>query len=135
MILNSKNELLIALRPNDSMLGGLWEFPGGKQEKDESLKETVIRELKEELDIEVKVFGKFQKLNHAYSHFKITMHAYWCKILKGSPQAQSSQEIKWVSLDHIDEFPFPKANKTLVEGLKALEKNDLSHYLNPDNET
>lgn len=129
LILNQNNELLIALRPNESMLGGLWEFPGGKKEKDETLQVTVARELKEELGVEVEVFSKFQELKHAYSHFKITMHAFWCRILNGTPQPKSSQEIKWVSLDEIDNFPFPKANKTLIGGLQKLENEDLSHYL------
>lgn len=130
LILNQKNELLIALRPNESMLGGLWEFPGGKQEKGETLQEAVARELNEELGVNVEVFSKFRDLKHAYSHFKITMHAFWCRILSGELQPKSSQKIKWVSLDEIDEFPFPKANKTLIEGLKNLEETDLSHYLN-----
>jgi A/G-specific adenine glycosylase len=129
LILNNNNQLLIALRPNDSMLGGLWEFPGGKQEKDETLQETTARELKEELGIDVEVYSKFQDLRHAYSHFKITMHAFWCRIKNGDPEPKSSQQIKWVSLDDIDEFPFPKANKTLIKGLKNLDKDDLSHYL------
>ena len=129
LILNQRNELLIALRPNESMLGGLWEFPGGKQEEDETLQETVIRELKEELGVKVEVFSKFQDLKHAYSHFKITMYAFWCRIESGTPQPKSSQEIKWVSLDHIDQYPFPKANKTLINGLKKLEESDLSYYL------
>lgn len=129
LILNQKNELLIALRPNDSMLGGLWEFPGGKQEEDETLQEATARELREELGVEVEVFSKFRDLRHAYSHFKITMHAFWCRIKNGDPKPKSSQEIKWVSLDEIDEFPFPKANKTLIKGLKNLDKEDLSHYL------
>lgn len=135
LILNEKSELLIALRPNDGMLGGLWEFPGGKKEKGETLKETVARELKEELGVDVEVFTKFQDLKHAYSHFKITLHAYWCRILEGIPKAKSSQVIKWVSIDHIDKFPFPKANKTLIEGLKDLETNDLTFYLNLENDT
>lgn len=129
LILNQTNELLIALRPNDSMLGGLWEFPGGKKENGETLQETVTRELKEELGVDVEVFSKFQELKHAYSHFKITLHAFWCRILNGTPQPRSSQEIKWVSLDKIDKYPFPKANKTLIEGLQNLENKNLSHYL------
>jgi len=128
LILNDNNELLIALRPNESMLGGLWEFPGGKQKESESLKETTSRELKEELGIDVEVFSKFQDLNHTYSHFKITMHAFWCRITNGEPEPKSSQKIQWVSLDEIDQFPFPKANKTIIKRLKNLEKDDISNF-------
>lgn len=123
LIVNKQGELLIALRPNDAMLGGLWEFPGGKKKKKESIKETVKRELNEELDITVRVHSRFNILKHAYSHFKITLHAYWCSISHGAPSAKSSQEIKWVALNEIDQYPFPKANKTLVNGLQSM-----SHY-------
>ena len=129
LIVNDQNELLIALRPNDGMLGGLWEFPGGKKEKNESLKKTVARELKEELGVDVDVFKKFQQLNHAYSHFKITMHAFWCKIKTGEPTPKSSQKIMWVSLDDIGNYPFPKANKTLIEVLYSMKNGDLTRFL------
>lgn len=129
MILNQKNELLIALRPDDGMLGGMWEFPGGKKEKKEHIKETVFRELQEELGVDVTVYGKFKMVKHAYSHFKISLHAYWCSIISGEPQPKSSQELKWVTLDEIDRYPFPKANRTLIDDLQSLENDDLSRFL------
>jgi A/G-specific adenine glycosylase len=130
IIVNENNEVLIALRPQDSMLGGLWEFPGGKQEKKESLEDTLRRELREELDVETEIFSKFKQLKHAYSHFKITMHAFWCKIKKGTPKPRSSDEIKWVQLSNIDQFPFPKANKSIIKDLHSLKKQSLQDYLN-----
>jgi len=129
LIVNQNNELLIALRPNDVMLGGLWEFPGGKKESDESLPETVSRELNEELGVEVSVFGKFKKLKHAYSHFKITLHAFWCTVTNGAPKPISGKELRWVSLSEIDQYPFPKANKTLIEELKQMENSDLTRFI------
>ena len=129
LIVNQKNKLLIALRPNDGMLGGLWEFPGGKNENNESVKETVYRELKEELGVDVKVYKKFKVIKHVYSHFKISLHAYWCTIINGNPQPNSSQEIKWVSLDNMDQYPFPKANKTLIKDLKCFENGDLTRFI------
>ena len=129
LIVNQKNELLIALRPNDVMLGGLWEFPGGKKENGESLTETVSRELTEELDVEIGVYKKFKKLKHAYSHFKITMHAYWCSVVKGTPKPISGKELRWVSLSEIDQYPFPKANKTLIDELKQMENSDLTRFI------
>jgi len=100
------------------MLGGLWEFPGGKQKKKETIKETVHRELKEELGVDVEVKNRLMTLKHAYSHFKITLHAYWCTILSGTPEPKSSEELRWVTLDEIDTYPFPKANKLLIEKLQ-----------------
>ncbi|MCH8547921.1 MAG: A/G-specific adenine glycosylase [Balneolaceae bacterium] len=125
LIVNSEGELLIALRPEDVMLGGLWEFPGGKKEKGEKLNETVARELKEELGVEVEVLDEFQSLKHAYSHFKITLTAFWCRIEKGTPKPKSGDELRWVSLNQIDEYPFPKANKTLIGSLLEMDAERL----------
>lgn len=129
LILNPNGELLISLRPDNGMLGGLWEFPGGKKEAHESLKETVARELKEELGIDVEVLGKMKELKHAYSHFKITMHAYWCTIRNGTPEPISSKCIKWVTLEEISQYPFPKANTTIIDELRQMSKVDFRKYL------
>ncbi|PWN06166.1 A/G-specific adenine glycosylase [Rhodohalobacter mucosus] len=129
LIVNQSGKLLIALRPEDAMLGGLWEFPGGKNDTGESLEETVIRELREELGVEVRVSEKYMQLKHAYSHFKITLHAYWCTIISGNPQPKSSEKLKWVSLDELEQHPFPKANKILVEGLQNMQPEDLKRFL------
>ncbi|MBO6620360.1 MAG: A/G-specific adenine glycosylase [Balneola sp.] len=110
-------KLLIALRPEDAMLGGLWEFPGGKQEKGETIQQTVERELLEELGVEVHAYKEFMTLKHTYSHFSITMHAWFCKLISGTLEPKSSQEIRWVERSELEEYPFPKANKVLTEKL------------------
>lgn len=120
IIHNDKGEVLIALRPEDAMLGGLWEFPGGKKEENEEIRDTVARELKEELGVEVQVTREFMILDHAYSHFTITLHAWLCTIRSGEPYAKSSQQIRWVRIEELPEYPFPKANKALTE--KLIEK-------------
>lgn len=120
IIKNDNDEVLIALRPEDAMLGGLWEFPGGKQKEDEEIRETVVRELKEELGVDVEITKPFMKLDHAYSHFKITMHAFLCELTGGTPTANSSQEVKWISIDELEDYPFPKANRKLTEKLMKL---------------
>lgn len=119
ILLNQQNETLIALRPEDGMLGGLWEFPGGKQESGESIEETVRRELNEELGVHIEHLEPFHTLDHAYSHFKITLHAWTCRLSTNSPEptAHSSQQIRWVSIQELEEYPFPKANRTLVQRL------------------
>lgn len=127
-IIRDDENVLIALRPEDAMLGGMWEFPGGKQKEDEDIQQTVIRELKEELGVDVTVTKPFMKLNHAYSHFKITLHAYLCELKKGNPQPKTSQQLKWVSVSELDRYPFPKANRKLTEKLmktKAQKELDL----------
>jgi len=111
------DKILIALRPNDAMLGGMWEFPGGKQKDGESIQKTIERELEEELGVEVKAYKELMNLKHAYSHFSITMHAWFCTLISGEPKPKESQEVRWVSRDQLQEFPFPKANKVLTERL------------------
>lgn len=115
-------KLLIARRPEDAMLGGLWEFPGGKQKKGEQITKTVKRELHEELGVEVSLFEKLMELKHAYSHFKITLHAYWCKIDSGIPEPKSSSELRWVFPAELEKYPFPKANKTITESIVKSDK-------------
>lgn len=122
IIMNENEEVLIALRPEDAMLGGMWEFPGGKQKEGEDMEDTVIRELKEELDVDVTISKPFMKLDHAYSHFKITLHAYLCELKKGEPKPRTSQEIRWITIDELADYPFPKANRRLTDKLMNLYK-------------
>ncbi|MDZ7658494.1 A/G-specific adenine glycosylase [Fodinibius sp.] len=122
IVTNKDGEVLIALRPDDAMLGGMWEFPGGKQEEGEDMEDTVSRELKEELDIDISISKPFMKLNHAYSHFKITLHAYLCTLVDGIPKPKSSQEIRWIAINELEDYPFPKANRKLTEKLMNLDK-------------
>lgn len=119
IILNDRNEVLIARRSEDAMLGGLWEFPGGKQEENESMEETTKRELREELGVEISITDQFMTLKHAYSHFKITLHAFLCELTGGQPKAMAADEVKWVKIDELQEYPFPKANRRLTEKLMS----------------
>lgn len=118
ILVDKKERTLIALRPEESMLGGLWEFPG-KQKPGESIRATVRRELREELGVEIEVRDKFMEIKHSYSHFRITLHAFLCRLTpeEQSPQAKSATEIRWVPLRSLNDFPFPKANRKVTEEL------------------
>ena len=120
VIQDHSGALLIAKRPLNGLLGGLWEFPGGKKEPGETLEACVIRELQEELGCVVEPFQKIAVIDHAYSHFKITMHAYLCRLKTGEPQALQPDEIRWVNPDELDHFSFPKANKMLIRAILEL---------------
>jgi len=124
IIQDESNRVLIARRPDDVMLGGLWEFPGGKQESGELTTDTLHRELYEELGVKVGNVFFFHRLKHAYSHFKITLHAYTCSVLTGSPTARTSSELKWVSVSELDDYPFPKANRELTRLLNRRDDNE-----------
>jgi A/G-specific adenine glycosylase len=118
------NRVLIQQRPENGLLGGLWEFPGGKQEAGETLEQTVLREIEEEVGIQVAVGERITTVKHAYTHFKITLHAYHCAYISGKPQSRVSQGWQWVSPDELEQYAFPKANKTVLSLLlKAWQSN------------
>ncbi len=122
VITDNQGNILIDRRKQEGLLGGLWEFPGGKIEPDETVEECVKREIKEELDIEIEVGDRLITIEHAYTHFKVTLNVFNCKHLSGDPQPLESDEVKWVTLDEIDQYPFPKANSQIIEAIKEQAK-------------
>jgi A/G-specific adenine glycosylase len=113
------DHILIAKRPADGLLGGLWEFPGGKPEAGESLEAAVVREIGEELAVEVEPGEKIAAVNHAYSHFEITLHAYHCRYRTGTPSPIGCQEFAWVKPEQLDRYAFPAANRRVLEHLRT----------------
>jgi A/G-specific adenine glycosylase len=112
-----QGKILISQRPLKGLLGGLWEFPGGKQEAGETLKTTVKREIKEELGIHVTVGKKLAEVDHAYSHFKITLHAHHCAYQSGKVQALGVKDWRWVLPRELTKFAFPAANQPVIRRL------------------
>lgn len=110
--------LLIAQRPLDGMLGGLWEFPGGKREPGESLRDCLRRELREELGIEVEVGEQIGTVRHAYTHFRITLYAFACRIIAGEPAALGCAGWAWVTLDELDRYAFPVTDQKIIAMLR-----------------
>lgn len=110
-------KVLIGKRREDQMLGGLWEFPGGKQKKGESIPQTIQRELEEETGLIIKVGQPYKTIKHAYTHFKITLHAYHCEVVSGLPKPQSATELRWESPSNLNNYAFPTANKKLLADL------------------
>lgn len=115
IIFNAQGEILIAKRPDDKMLGGLWEFPGGKQELEESIESTIKREFDEEIGIQIQLDYPLKPLKHAYSHFKITLHCWVGKWLTGEPKPLASKELRWIMPNELGSYAFPKANRKLIE--------------------
>jgi len=112
-------KLLIDQRRPDGMLGGLWEFPGGKVEDGERCEDAVVREIKEELDVDVQVLNHFATVDHQYTHFTISLHAFVCRLLSGTPRAVGCADWKWVTQDELSQYPFPRANGKIIELLAA----------------
>ncbi len=112
-------EILIDQRLETSMLSGLWEFPGGKIEPGETAAECVVREVKEEIGIDIEVVTELATIEHAYTHFTITLIAFICRYLGGEAQALQCSEVRWISPAALSEFPFPGANQKLFPHLHA----------------
>ncbi len=114
------DEILIDRRKPEGLLGGLWEFPGGKVELGETIPDCIQREIKEELGIVIAVEEKLMTIDHAYTHFKVTLNVHHCRYVSGEPQTLECDEIKWVTLAQLDQYPFPKANIQIIKALQQL---------------
>jgi A/G-specific adenine glycosylase len=109
--------ILIAQRPPDHMLGGLWEFPGGKREAGETLEQALRREIEEETSLIVEVGAPVCSVKHAYSHFRITLHAFECRPVRGRARAHEHAALRWVRPSELTAFPFPTADRKILETL------------------
>jgi mutator protein MutT len=118
VVWNGAGQFLIAQRQEGSALGGLWEFPGGKQEPGESLESCLRRELREELGIQVAVGALLTVVEHAYAHLRITLHVFECQLLNGRPQARECAAWRWVRWDEVDRFAFSAADQQVLRTLR-----------------
>jgi len=113
------NQLLISKRHTDDLLGGLWELPGGTRESGETLEECLVREVREELGIEIAVGDLMMAVRHAYTHFRVTIHVFHCRYLSGQPQALGCADWRWVRPDELDDFAFPAADRRIISSLRG----------------
>jgi len=118
-VIRQDGRVLLAQRPPDGLLGGLWEFPGGTlEENDSDLAACLRREIWEELGVEVQVGQLFGRYNHAYTHFKITLHAFLCALAPGALiQPMEGQAFAWISLDEMPDYPMGKVDRLIARQL------------------
>lgn len=114
-VIQQDGDYLIGRRPPEGLLGGLWEFPGGKVEAKETHQQALIRECKEELGVTVKPGGMVACVKHAYTHFKVTLNVYRCTITKGKPKPKTHTELRWVPREEFADLAFPKANHKFLD--------------------
>jgi A/G-specific adenine glycosylase len=114
---DGKTEVLITRRPEDGLLGGMWEFPGGKCEPGETLPDCLRRELREELDIEVRVMDRLGTYRHAYTHFKVVLTAFFVELDSGQPRPLASSELAWASLEKLAGYPMGKIDRMISRDL------------------
>jgi len=121
-VIYSDGLLLITLRPPKGLLGGLWEFPGGKVEPGETLTSCLVREISEELNIRIAVDSPLISVEHAYTHFRITLHVFICRYLSGELKTIGCDDYRWIRTEELDGFAFPAADRKVIEKLKQKEK-------------
>jgi A/G-specific adenine glycosylase len=113
---------LIAQRPLDRLLGGLWEFPGGKQEEGETLEEALQREIQEEMVIKILPGDFLTAIDHAYTHFRITLHAFHAAYVGGEPQHIGVANHAWVTMNDLNKYAFALTDRKIIASLKDLLK-------------
>jgi A/G-specific adenine glycosylase len=118
VITRDDGQVLIAQRPVDKMLGGLWEFPGGKREPGESLQDCLRREIREELGIEIAVGAQIGTVQHGYTHFRITLYAFRCALIDGTPQPIQCAAWTWAALNDLERFAFPVTDQKIIAMLR-----------------
>ncbi|MBI2424954.1 MAG: A/G-specific adenine glycosylase [Candidatus Hydrogenedentes bacterium] len=114
-VIQQDGKYLLGKRPPEGMLGGLWEFPGGKLEKGESHEQALARECREELGVTVKVGGLVASVKHAYTHFKVTLNVYRCTMQRGTPKSRVHTELRWVAPGDFAHYAFPKGNHKFLK--------------------
>jgi len=112
-------KLLITQRHADTHLGGLWEFPGGKREADETFEECLVRELREELGIEVEVGELVESLTHTYPEKTVLLKFFRCRWKQNEPKPIDCLDLKWVTADELRNYEFPAADAKLLEMLRS----------------
>jgi mutator protein MutT len=113
-------KLLITQRHHDSHLGGLWEFPGGKREPDETFEGCLVREIREELGVEISVGELFEEIAHDYPEKSVHLKFFICKLLSGEPQPIDCAAVKWIEKTELDAYDFPAADAQLLKRLADL---------------
>jgi 8-oxo-dGTP diphosphatase len=119
LVQDGAGRYLITRRRSGSHLAGLWEFPGGKREPDESLEEALGRELTEELSARFVVGEKIHAVQWEYPERTVVIHFYRCRLESGTIEPRESQAMAWVAPERLGEFEFPPADRELIKRLRA----------------
>ncbi len=117
-VVSRDGRVLITRRREDAMLGGLWEFPGGKIEDGESAQAACAREIKEEVDLDVDVGDRLTRVRHAYSHLRVEIDVFRCRYTGGKVALRGPTEYRWILPEETAEYAFPRANHKFLEVLK-----------------
>lgn len=118
IVKNAQGEILIALRDKSAHQGGLWEFPGGKIELNETVDQALTRELKEELGIDVEAAVPLITINHDYPDRRVRLKVWTVEKFSGRAMSGEGQPIRWVNPDELNHFSFPEANLPIISAVR-----------------
>lgn len=116
-------KLLITQRHAGAHLGGRWEFPGGKREAGETFEQCLVREIREELGVEIAVEGLFEEISHDYREKSVHLKFFVCELVSGEPRPLDCAAVKWIDKAGLDAHEFPAADAQLLEKLKRRDFN------------
>lgn len=118
VIVDEQGRILITQRSLTKQLGGLWEFPGGKVEQDESPVQALIREIKEEVNLDIVSFDFLSQIHHDYFAHSVTLFVYRVHSFHGKALCCEEQiNLRWVAPEQLNEYAFPEANQTIIKSL------------------
>src|SRR5215467_4454036 len=126
-IIERNGKLLITQRPMDVHLAGLWEFPGGKVEPEETLEQALVREIQEEIGVKIQILGEYFQVEHAYPTKSVQLHFFDCAILEGDPIPLHVANLRWVAREELDFFSFPEADRELIFRLRTRPPRSYRH--------
>jgi A/G-specific adenine glycosylase len=113
------DRVLITRRKPEGLLGGLWEFPGGKLREGETPEEACVREIREEANLVVEISRFLTTVRHAYTHFRVRLHVYCCRWSEGRVRLNGPVDYRWIRLSEMGDYPFPTANHKFMARLTA----------------
>ena len=113
------DRILIVQRPLDGLLGGLWEFPGGYREGEESLDAGVMRSVLDTTGLTISIVQVLPQVSHAFTHFRITLHGFICHLACDKLDAQTSKHCQWVPFDQLSNFAFSRSHARLIDFLRS----------------
>ena len=116
-VIRRTGKILITQRLDNVHLAGMWEFPGGKVEADESFEGALLREIREELGIEIRVLDEFFTVEHEYSTKSVRLHFFNCTITEGEPEPLAVADLRWGLPAELNKFEFPPADAELIAKL------------------
>ena len=120
-----KDRFLACQRPAHKARALLWEFVGGKVEPNETKEEALVRECKEELDVTVQVEDVFMEVTHVYPDLTVHLTLFHARIAEGTPKKLEHNDIRWITVEEIDQFPFCPADEEILKELKRRGKKNV----------